>query len=220
MMPRGFSKGEAIRFGWEVTKRHFWFFLLTFIIFGVTLSMRNIISFVKPETSAQAGLAIAIVILQAIVQMFLTLGLVRISLKFADNEQASLQDLFGATFRQVNSYFAAGILGTILFIIGTVLLVIPGIIVSIRLSMATYLIMDQNLGPIEAMRRSWAITEGAGWNLFLFAILVVLLNVLGFIALVVGFFWSAPTGVVAFAFIYRKLQSIPAMVPASAPAPA
>ncbi len=213
MMPRRFSKGEAIRFGWEVTKRHFWFFFVTLLILGAVSVVGNIFEWIEPDNLAQAGLAIGIHFIQAILGLFLTLGVIRICLRFTANEEATLADLFGATLRQVGSYFLATILASIVITIGFILLVIPGIILSIRLSMAPFLIVDQNLGPIAALSRSWALTEGSGWNLFLFGILLVLLNILGVVAVFVGLFLSIPTSYVAFTFVYRKLQATLSPVP-------
>lgn len=216
-MPRRFSKGEALRFGWEVTKRHFWLLFLMIVIVGGLSRVSRIVEWIRPATAEEKGLAIVIVCVQVILNLFLSLGLIRVCMRLTDNEGATLSDLFGATGRQVFSLFVASVIDVILMTIGLVLLIVPGIIVALRLSMAQFLIVDKALGPIEALRQSWAMTEGSAWNLFLFGILVVLLNIAGLLALIVGLFFTVPTSIVANTFIYRKLSATQAPTPSPIP---
>jgi len=86
-------------------------------------------------------------------------------------------------------------------------LIIPGIILSIRLSFFDYFIVDRNSKIIESLKKSWEITKGNTWNLFLLYLLLGLINFLGALALMIGLFWSIPTTMLAQAFVYRKLSS-------------
>jgi uncharacterized membrane protein len=70
-----------------------------------------------------------------------------------------------------------------------------------------YLIVDKNSRIIESLKKSWEITKGSTWNLFLLYLLLGLINLLGIFALIVGLFWSIPTTMIAEAFVYRKLSS-------------
>jgi uncharacterized membrane protein len=87
------------------------------------------------------------------------------------------------------------------------LLIIPGIFFGIRLKYATYLVIDKNLGPLEAIKGSWKITRGNVWNLFFLSILLGLINLLGLLCLVIGLFITVPLSMLATAFVYRKLLS-------------
>jgi uncharacterized membrane protein len=73
------------------------------------------------------------------------------------------------------------------------------------LQYTTYLIVDKNLGPIEAIKKSWSVTRGNTWNLFFFGILLGLINILGMVCLLVGLFITIPLGMLATTFVYRKL---------------
>ncbi len=206
MTPRAFSKGEAIRFGWETAKRNFWFFFLIYCVYFV-------VAFVPPRlvppgrTPFEILLTLGISIAVGVLSIVTALGLVRVGLRFTDNEKPSVADLFSANFGQVLSFFVAFILSAIVTGIGFVLLVIPGIILGIRLSLVTYVIVDKKLGPVAALRESWELTRGSAWNLSLFSILLLLINALGALALVIGLLWTGPTSLVANAFVYRKLQA-------------
>ena len=88
---------------------------------------------------------------------------------------------------------------------GFLLLIIPGIIWAIGFQLAPYFVVDKGMDPLEALKKSWAATRGAKWNLFLFGLLLGLINMLGFLALMVGLLFTLPLSMVAMAYVYRKL---------------
>jgi len=164
--------------------------------------------------------AVGVQIIGIILGMLVALGLLRIALRLVDNKEPAIGDLFSATWPQAFAYIVAVILDWVIVAIGLAVLVIPGIYFAIRLSMIPFLIIEKGAGPIEALRGSWEITRGSGWNLFLFAVLLTIINALGAIVFVVGLLWTLPTSLVAFAFAYRKLQAAPQAVPQTVPGPA
>lgn len=76
---------------------------------------------------------------------------------------------------------------------------------TIKLQFYSYFIVDKNAGPIEALKKSWAITRGVKWDLFLFGLLLGLITLAGLLALVVGLFVAIPVGLLANTYVYRKL---------------
>ena len=88
---------------------------------------------------------------------------------------------------------------------GIILLIIPGIIWSVKYSFVGYFIVDKGLGPIEALKESSLITNGAKQDLFLFWSLISVVNFLGVLAFFIGLFVTIPITVVAIGFVYRKL---------------
>jgi uncharacterized membrane protein len=189
MVPK-FSKKEAINFGWNVAKKNLGFFALLLIL-----------AFFISFASAFLSTAISI-----IVDMLITIGLIKISLKFCDNEKAKISDLFSSSHLFFN-FLIGNLLYALIIIGGFILLIIPGIIWSIKYRFFNYFIVDKGLGPIEALKESARITKGNKWNLFLFGLLLVLINILGALALLVGLFVTIPTTMIANAFVYRKLLS-------------
>ncbi len=219
MTPRRFSKGEAVRFGWATVKRHLGFFILMYITYGVVIYVPNlIIRLVRPTAAIQWVFLLAMQILVAILALVAALGFIRVALKFCDNEKAKISDLFGASFSQVLSLSVASIVAGIVTVVGYVLLVIPGIIWSTRLSLYPYFIVDKRLGPIAALKSSWALTKDSTWNLLLFGFLLGLITVLGALAMLVGLLAAIPTTAVAHAFVYRKLLAEPPTAPSPSPA--
>jgi uncharacterized membrane protein len=144
------------------------------------------------------------------------MGLITISLKLIDGSKAELGDLFSRV-HLFFKYLGGEILYGLIILAGLVLLIVPGVLWALKFALVGYFIMDRELGPVEALRKSAAATAGAKWNLFLLVLLLAGINLLGALALVVGLFATIPTTVVAVAFVYRRLL---AQLEASASAPA
>ena len=90
-------------------------------------------------------------------------------------------------------------------LVGFILLIIPAFIFAVMFSMATYLVIDKNLSPVEAMKESRRITNGHKWDLVVLSLLLLLVNILGLLALVVGLLVSLPVSSLAVAHAYRTL---------------
>lgn len=65
-------------------------------------------------------------------------------------------------------YFAASIIYGMMVLIGLLFLVIPGIIIALKYQFYGYLIVDRHMDPIEALKGSSRLTNGALTNLFVF----------------------------------------------------
>jgi hypothetical protein len=199
-----FSKKEAIKFGWEIAKKKIKFFVpLLILVFGVSSLFDYLSDLAKKESFL---ISFLLTIIGVALSIIFSLGLIKISLKICDGEEPKISDLF-SQYRLFFRFLFASIIRNLVTLFGFILLIIPGIIFSIRFNFFDYLIVDKNSRIIESLRKSWEITRGSTWNLFLLYILLGLINLLGFFALIVGLFWSIPTTMIAEAFVYRKLSN-------------
>jgi uncharacterized membrane protein len=202
MATKKFSKGEAIRFGWNTMKNNLGFFIGLLIVAGL---ITIIPAFLQLVTQGDApGLSFILSIVSGVLQLIIEMGMIKIALKFADNTKAELGDLFSC-LPLFFKYLGSSILYGLITLGGFILLIIPGIIWGIKFYFFGYFIVDQGAGPIEALKRSSSITMGTKWDLFLFGLLIIGINILGLLALVIGLFATIPTSMVAIAFVYRKL---------------
>jgi len=197
-----FSKEEALRFGWGTLKAHLVFLMgLMLLIVGL-----NALPELGRWQTLEAAplLALLWTLCGYLVQMATQMGLIRISLRLVDGRQPRYGELFGdlMTFWR---YVAGNLLFLLIIIGGLLLLVIPGIIWSIKYQFAPFLIVDRNFGIKEAFRESAGITSGVKWDLFLFFLMVMGINLLGLMAFVIGLFITLPATMVAYTFVYRKL---------------
>ncbi|MDZ4221851.1 MAG: hypothetical protein U1C18_03155, partial [Patescibacteria group bacterium] len=195
MSTQAFSISEALRFGWRTTRAHFWFFvqvllIMALITYGPALIMDSFDDVALP-TLATLFFFFAGVVLW-VIQLLLSIGLIQIVLTHVDNRKANLEDLFTGGRFLVN-YFLGSVLYGLAVMGGLILLIVPGIIVAVRAQFYQYLIIDKNMGPLEALQKSWHITRGSFWNLAVLWLAVGMANIIGILALGVGLFWSIPT---------------------------
>lgn len=110
--------------------------------------------------------------------------------------------------RFVQSLIAIILISVAVFF-GMLLLVIPGIIAAVGLSM-TFFIMaeDPGIRATDAMRQSWAMVWDAGnfWKVLGFLLLAIPLFLLGTLLLVVGIFLVLPVYQTALAGLYDSLK--------------
>ncbi len=202
MTPSKFSKGEALSFGWNTMKDNLGFLIGLLIVVMLIYSVPSAIG--KWLTKSVPALSAFIDIISWVLEMVIGMGLIRIALKFCDNEHGKFRDLFSC-FPLFFKYLFSSIVYGLIVLGGVILLVIPGIVWAIKFQFFSYFIVDEGLGPIEALERSRTITTGVKWDLFVFGLLVGAINLLGALCLLIGLFATIPTTMVAMAFVYRKL---------------
>jgi uncharacterized membrane protein len=205
---QSFSKTGAIQFGWGVVKKNFWFILSVMVIVGLVSYLPSFLlsSYSQQmQRNGSAGVAGLLFIPIWIVQTILSMGMVKITLDLVDGKKPKYEDLY-QQYPKFISYLVASILYGLIVLAGLILLIIPGIYLAIKFQYYTYLIIDKNLGPVEALKESSRLTQGNIWNLFLFDILAGLVTLLGYIVLFVGVLVSAPVAIIAAAFVYRTLS--------------
>ena len=102
-----------------------------------------------------------------VIQSFFQVGLIRIFLGVARGQQPQFEELFRGGDRFVPMVIATLILVFgILF--GFALLIVPGVILGLGLCLTSYFVVDQGLGPVEALQASWQATTGYKAKLFIF----------------------------------------------------
>ena len=102
-------------------------------------------------------------------------------------------------------YIWASLRYGIIVLVGMLLLLIPGIIWSIKYGFVFFLIPDKGVGVKEAFDLSAEMTEGIKWKLFWFDIFGFLVLVAGLLLLGVGLFLAIPVIYLAAYMIYNKL---------------
>jgi uncharacterized membrane protein len=191
-----------VQFGWDITKSNIGFFIGLLIVAGLIQYVPDIVATII-EADAPA-LSLIIRIASFVLSVIIGMGLIKICLRFCDGEKGEFSDLFSC-YPLFFKYLVGSILYGVIVVVGLILLIIPGIVWAIKFQFFDYLIVDKGLGPIDALEKSSDITRGVKWDLFLFAILLGIINLMGFLCLVVGLFVTIPVTMVAIAFVYRKL---------------
>lgn len=204
MQEHYFSIKEAFREGFEKWKGQ-WGILA--LLFFITLIIGGVIPYILDQFFHEGGVgSIISQVMGYLIATFANLGLINATLIAAKNREAKVSDYFDVS----SSYFrflGAQILFQIMVTIGIILFIIPGIYLFVKYYLYPYFVVDKGLSPIEALKGAGQVVYGAKSKMLLFAILSLLLNILGAICLFIGLFITVPVVLIATAFIYLKLQS-------------
>lgn len=197
-----FPRREMIRFGWETAKKNIRFFVVVLLIVAAISFVFSLIDDSFPQDATVPRFIAGIT--SWVISSITSIGLIQIALNFVEKKPSKYSDLFTHYDRTVN-YMAGSILYGLIVGLGLILLVVPGIYFGLRLQFFSYFIVEKNVGPIQALKASWEITQGHVWQLFLYGLIVTGINIVGVLCLFVGLFWTIPTTQVATAYLYRHL---------------
>lgn len=198
-----FPFGEAVKFGWQKTKENFWSLIAVTVIWILVGSMFSYT--VKSFEKTAPVLSFIINLCSTLVSMIMTLGVTKIGLKIYAGEKFEVSELF-ENYRLFPKYLIASLFYFLAVLGGLVLLIVPGIILIIRMGLYTYLIVDKQMAPLEALKESMRLTKGNAFNLFLFWFILLGVLILGFLCLIVGLVAAIPVTVLAYVFAYRYLE--------------
>jgi len=165
------------------------FLLLAFIIYGIIM-----------------GAAGATVIGALLVGGPLAIGLSGIMLKLARKEGPTLNDLFDG-FKSFKSGFIAFIVVNIFTALWTILLIVPGIIASIRYSQTYFILKDNpDMDGYAAIQKSKQMMKGHKGEYFVLGLSFILWGLLGTVTLGIAFIWIGPYISQTFANYYEWLK--------------
>jgi hypothetical protein len=126
-------------------------------------------------------------------------------LKAVRREKIEIKDMFAVFERNYWNAVIAGLVTGIIIVIGIIMLIVPGIIFACRLAFVPYLVIDQKMEAMEALKASWAMTKGHGWTIFFMGFLAFFIIIAGLIVLFFGVIISAMWITAAFAVLYHSV---------------
>ncbi len=203
MNKKTFSIRAALSFGWEKTHAHLSFFIPFMAgLIAVVLLLNMLVN--VAEHSGWV-MRVAMNVISVVVNVILGLGLIKLSLDVIHEKKPTVHTLFSEN-DHFFQYFFASFLYAVATFIGFVLLIIPGVIIAVRLRYFGYAIIEKKMGIIDSLKESYRLTKGNTWQLFLFALVIFGINILGFIPLGLGLLITVPISMIAVAYVWRKLQ--------------
>ncbi len=203
-MEKQFSIKEAYGFGWQTVMANKGFFAGAILLMMLAQYVPSAISEVLKKSSP--GLSAVFSILSTVISIITSIGLIKIALLFCDGQKAQVKELF-SNWHLFWRFLGASILVCLAVAGGMLLLIIPGIILWIRLQFYAYLLVDKETRVLESLNKSFTMTKGHAWQLFLFGLMGGLINLAGLLCLVVGLLFTIPATTIAAAFVYRKFAS-------------
>lgn len=144
-------------------------------------------------------------------------------LRAARGQTPTVEDLFAAFRGNYWQAVLAAILMGALIAIGMILLVVPGIVAAVRLAWVPYLVLDERLEAVAAIRASWERTRSHAWTIFTIWLIAIPLLLVGLLLLGVGvivsLMWIQLAAAVYYATVSgREPTAVAATVPGIPPA--
>jgi len=205
-----FSYREAFGFGWETTKKYFWFLLVLFLISSVVqfiISYGTTFFFEEGDAAGQiAGFLFSIA--GWIVALELSFAKTGILLMFIDRKKPKFSDLFNFfEYEILLRYLLVSVIYGIIVFFGFLLFVVPGVYWGIKYGFAAAIYVDKRKGIWESFEKSSELTKGVKWRLLGFGLMQCLILFAGALLFGVGLFFAIPVVYVAEMYVYRKLYS-------------
>ncbi|MCZ6872596.1 MAG: hypothetical protein O7G88_03550 [bacterium] len=213
-----FVIGEVISEAWEKTKGAKWTMLMAFglyllVYLAVTFTVQFILSALGlsgiPEPDGRnAGSFMAYSFLQTTILTFATIPMM--AGLFIMGLRRSMQASISASsiMRHYDKTVTLAITLTLMYVmiaIGFVLLVIPGIYLSVAYYMAIPLVVDKGFSPWQALETSRQAISKRWFSVFGLGLMVTLINMMGGFALGIGLIWTLPFTVIVFGVLYRNM---------------
>ncbi|MDD3050331.1 MAG: hypothetical protein PHR06_04230 [Candidatus Cloacimonetes bacterium] len=156
-MEKKMGISDFINFGMENAKRYFLKFLGSVILCFVALIILAVIGYKINEAIG--------FILTMLGSICISIGFVQNVLNLAKNEPYDFKAFMPQPGVFLN-YLLAMIIVNVIVFIGLLLFVIPGIILGLMFSMVPFLILDQKMGAMEAIKESMNLTKGHKMDIF------------------------------------------------------
>jgi hypothetical protein len=180
-------------------------YLITFALAG----SGSYLLFPGGTAEAAGGFSLFELVFQTLVQvivMIFTAGLLRMGINQAVGDTVSWRMIFSG-FSFAGKIVVATILQTILISIGFLLLILPGIYLSVGYAMTLPLIIDKGLSPWEAMEASRKAVHRVWWKIAALFVVIGVIMALSAIPLGVGLIWTWPMFIVLAGIVYHRLFS-------------
>ena len=216
-----FSTGAIISESWGIFRQK-WSQLLGIMALTMVLSSMAGGLVGGLQNTDLAGLTVIASFAVQIFSAFLSIGMVKLILALVRDEQINYSELFSGS-KYLLQYILGSIVVGLAVMFGYLLLIIPGIIWSIKYMFTLFLVVDEGMDFSVAMRESAQMTQGIKWQLFGFGLALFGINLLGMLALFIGLIITAPLTTLAMYVLYSvlrkqtKTDSEPAQVTVSEP---
>lgn len=159
---------------------------------------------------------VAVGVIGILVSTALRMGYVNLTLDSVRNKQVYYKTILNQmSLKKAWRFLIANFLVTLNIIVGLILFIIPGILYALKYYFVSYLIVDKDMKPREAMKESGRLTKGVRFKLISLSVVYFLIAILGFLVFGVGVIPASIVISIANAYIFNKLleQSDPAVIP-------
>ncbi len=126
-------------------------------------------------------------------------------LRAARGDGPQVKDMFHFTENYLNVVLAR-LLSAFIICVGMMLFIIPGIIFACKLAFVSFLVVEEKMDAVEAVKESWRMTNGHAMTIFLFGICTIPIALAGLICMGVGIVVSVMWIKATLASIYHSVK--------------
>ncbi|MFZ0819178.1 MAG: hypothetical protein WAM91_03860 [Candidatus Acidiferrales bacterium] len=83
----------------------------------------------------------------------------------------TIRSSYAKAWKRLGIGLVSGFLGMIAFFLGYIFFIIPGILVALGISLTPSILAVERLGPIASIQRSWSLSNGYRWRIFVSALI-------------------------------------------------
>lgn len=161
-------------------------------------------------SEAQAGMLFTptfwiSILLSWLLSIFYQVGYMRFQLQAIDGNQLEANG-FVTRFETYVQYFFTSLACGAIIVTGTLLCILPGIYLGVRLWLAPYYVVDRGMSCSDALKTCWHDMQGNWLTVFMGGILLLLIGIGGWLLCCVGALFTTPLVAVAAALIYREIS--------------
>lgn len=209
-----FNIGDLISEAWQRVKGTKGIIIGGFIVFYVALfAATAVLGFIFGGLASEDNIA-GIIIAQLIVTVLASAlsypffaGLNMVGIRRAADQPISFNEIFSHFGRLVPLLITA-IVMMVLVYVGMLLLLIPGIYLSVAYMLAIPLVVERGLSPWQALETSRKAISQHWFKVFGLFLLLGLIVMISAIPLGIGLVWSIPLMVVAMGVLYRTIFGV------------
>ncbi len=143
-----------------------------------------------------------------IANAFLMLGLARASHLLVTTGSVEVGDFLPFDLSLIFKGFLAQLLYMLVVVAGTCAFIVPGFIAAFGLMLWPYAMIVEGLGPVDALKRSWQLTDGAKLHLFLFGLALGVASIFVVpLTLCLGLFAILPFTYIGYALVFEGARA-------------
>ena len=199
--------GRSYSIGWKVIWAYFVELLVISILYAVLTGPFNVMQW---NTDHFEWFVVPLVMFAIAYGVFvagpISYGVNWVFLKATRGERIEIKDIFMVFQKNYWNAVVANIVVGVIVGLGVVMLIVPGIIFACRLAFVPYLVIDREMDVMDALRVSWDMTRGHGWQIFFMGFLAIFVVLAGLICLFVGVIISIMWIAAAFAAMYHAVE--------------
>lgn len=210
-MAEKFTIDEAVQTGWNKFLQNIGPLLLfvSLPVIGIPIAIQTpeyIMAFLgdKVDNNIQVLWAVIMFPVKLVVSAFLHMGMYRIALKAVDGQPFGFNDYMEAAPNFLN-YCCAAVLNFLMMMVGVLAFLVGSLVVMVLFYWYGFLIVDKRMGPLQALGGSLTLCKGAYADVAILWLVVFAINLVGFLAFVIGLIPAQLLTLLVLGRAYRRL---------------